>query len=158
MMGVVFRKPGPKLTEEDLSPDRNRLGLPLPPAYVRWLLTTNGGDPKPKSFRTRDSRPSNRISVEAFGQFPRADQPIRDSLLVTHGYLVSELGMPRYLLPIAHTTDEGFLLLDIRGESGGQVYYWDLLAERFEYDERDGRVIAVADSVAHLLEAYGVGG
>ena len=155
-MATVFRNRGPVLTEADLTPDRNRLGLPLPPAYRRWLVTTNGGSPKPRSFRTRDGRPSARVSVEKFGSFPPADQPTRGTLLTTYGHLVSEGELPRHLLPIAHTNTEGFLLLDLRGDEGGPVYYWSPLAIRFEVDEREGRVELVAGSVAELLAAYGV--
>ena len=155
-MATTFGKPGPALTEADLSPEGNRLGRTLPPAYRRWLLTTNGGTPKPRSFRTTDGESSGKLSVESFGWFPPAGGPVRDSVLDRHDHFAAELSMPRHLLPIASTVGQGgVLLMDLRGDEGGPVSHWTVQSPRFEYDERDGFVNVVALSVADLLAAFG---
>ena len=155
-MATLFRNPGPALTDADVSPEGNRLGVTLPPAYRRWLLTTNGGTPKPSSFRTCTGEPSAKLSVEAFAWFPPAGHRPRESVVDTYGHLVSELAMPRHLLPVAKTTAEGFLLLDLRGDDGGPVYDWSPMSPSFAADETAGRVTVVALGIAELLAAFGV--
>jgi hypothetical protein len=65
-MAAKFRNPGPSPTADDLSPERNGLGFPLPAAYRNWLLSSNGGEPKPASFAALEGWPAKRLSIDRF--------------------------------------------------------------------------------------------
>jgi hypothetical protein len=155
-MAAKFRNTGPPLTADDLSPERNGLGFPLPAGYRRWLLSSNGGEPKPASFATLDGWPSKRLSIERFLSVQPPGGAVEDTVQTLYHHLVSEVGLPAHLVPIARGIGPKLLLLDTRTEDDGEVLCWDMFGDRYEFEEQEGLVAKVRVGFADLIAGLGV--
>jgi hypothetical protein len=71
-------------------------------------------------------------------------------------HLVSEVGLPAHPVPVARGVGPAPLFIDARGADDGKVYYWDMFGSRYEYEEREGRVVEVRAGFADLIASLGV--
>ena len=154
-MAVKFSQAGPPLSAADPHPDRNGLGFPLPAAYRDWLLTTNGGTPRPRAFPTLDGWPQKRLSVDRFLSVCPPGAGVEDSVQSLYRHLVSEVHLPAHYLPVARGVGTDVLFLDVRPADDGPVWRWDMFGDLYEYEERDGLFNKVCPGFAALLAGLG---
>lgn len=154
-MEVRFSQPGPPLSEADLAADRNGLGFPLPAAYRAWLLTTNGGLPKPRAFPTAEGRPTKRLTIERFLSHNPPARGVEDDVQSLYHHLVEEVGLPGHFLPVARGVGPELFFLDVRGADDGEVWHWPMYGSTYEDEQREGGFRKVCPAFATLLATLG---
>lgn len=112
---------GPPLTDARIDALERGLCVTLPADYRSFLIRYNGGVAKPPFFPIRDfdGNPFDAIQV-----FFGIDVEIRSTDLVWN-YSVMNGRIPQDLFPIACTGAGDLVLLSIRGQDKGAVFFWD---------------------------------
>jgi hypothetical protein len=120
------------------------IGTDLPSGYRRFLLTYNGGKPKPNIFF---------ISAEEGTDILRAFLGLSDSgyyQLVEH--YEDYLGrIPKNFLPIGVDTMVNLVCLSVAGDDYGKVYFWDHDREVTEGEPDYRNVYLLAESFDEFL-------
>jgi cell wall assembly regulator SMI1 len=119
--GVKLTINKPSTDEARVSAFESALGCRLPDDYREFLLRHNGGQPHPASFQFALRKgPGTSSSVEWFlslhdGKFSNLEQKRK----------IYDGRVPRNTVPIATDAFGNVILLGIRGDAQGRVYFWD---------------------------------
>ncbi|MCA8989779.1 MAG: SMI1/KNR4 family protein [Planctomycetaceae bacterium] len=97
-MSVTWSKVGKALSADDIVSAEKKLGVSIPQQFRDFLLTTNGGVPKPKKIPRLD------LSVTSILSLARV-------LRVADQYW-SELNLPKHQLPIGFADEVDLLVMD----------------------------------------------
>ncbi|AFO57614.1 MULTISPECIES: SMI1/KNR4 family protein [unclassified Natrinema] len=119
-MITEMRDTGPPVTEEELESLETALGGELPEAYREFLREYNGGKPREASFEFAD--PLDGRSGASVNDFLGIRDDSRD---IEACYDVVEHWIPDGLCPIAEGSGGDLVLLSIREDSEGEVFYID---------------------------------
>lgn len=137
------------ITDADLDRVEETIAAKLPSAYRAFLLAHNGGQPTPDGFPF-DDEPGSLVNF-----FFAVNHPKR-TLDVTRNYNAGKrFGVD--LLPIAIDAGGSYVLLGIRGERYGKVYFWSLEDEPDPTDattDDEEHVWLVAESFDEFIESF----
>ena len=148
MEARIIDSSGP-LSEEELRVAERELGLQLPSAYRKFLLTHNGGKPVPGvfNFKGRDGSPDRSV-VDWFLSVHEADF---DNLL--HYAQTYRGRIPEWLVPIGHDPYGNLILLGHTGTDTGAVFFWDHEQEISTHSQSGAvNVFRVANSFQQFLD------
>ncbi len=93
-------------------------GFQLPLEYRKFLLEKNGGIPKLTRFWFKNKEDGSCVS-----SFFGIVKDFNDNLLLKQKY--SGDRVPNNTLPIARDVYGNFILLSVKGEDRGKIYFWD---------------------------------
>ena len=123
-------------------------GVKLPDDYRAFLLSSNGGRPRPDRFVYLRDGEADRSAVACFlgihgGEHNRLDRDLK----IYRGRL------PGSLLPIATDPFGNVIALGLAGAEAGKVYFWDHELEADDGEEPTmENVFLIAGSLAEFLE------
>ena len=118
-MNDLFEKTFEPLSLDVVKALEQAWGMKFPKEYREFLLTVNGGAPKKTDFDIKDI---NNYSIVRcfFGLVPD-----RDFNFLYYLYRIYADRIPRNTLPVGDTISGNLILLSIRGQDYGKVYFWD---------------------------------
>ena len=143
--GVTLTLDKPVADEARVSAFEGTLGHPLPDGYRDFMLRYNGGRPTPSSFQL------------ALRSGPYTDSLV-DWFLSLHDGELSNLErtvklmsgrFPPDTLPIGRDPFGNFVLIGLRGDTRGKVYFWD-----HENEAEDGPDWSNVDLVAGSFDGF----
>jgi len=125
-MTVSFKSP-PLVAQENIDQAASQLAVSFPSDYASFLLTTNGGVPKPAKLLTA----AGEFKINRFYSLA-ATQPKKPLDLVSNLVHMnidlrdgdSSLGLPDGYLAIGLVDDTNFLVMAVRGEHVGAISSW----------------------------------
>jgi cell wall assembly regulator SMI1 len=139
----------PAINEAVIQQFERQLGKDLPSEYRAFLLTHNGGRPRPAEFpMTGDTlNPSGTIHW-FFGINNSRHYDLR------RNYRVYQDRIPTNFLPIAADPGGNLICLAVAGEDRGTVYFWDHDYEALEDEVANyENVYFIANSFTELLNS-----
>lgn len=108
-----FSRSGPRLEAQDIEKAEELFSARLPRAYKTFLLTTNGGKPKPRYFQD--------MPVQAFySLYPRGR-----SFNLLESYQTLRERLPKGVIPIGCGPFGDQFCLALKGKYRGKVFFWD---------------------------------
>jgi hypothetical protein len=135
------------ITETELSLFESALKVKLPEDYRQFLLTHNGGSPRPSCFRVNID---GFESITAIERILCLDPEERYSL---QKYLnIYKNRIPSNLLPIATELSVDLICLSVSGDDYGTIYLWDHNWEVTESKPDYSNVHYLAASFSKLLD------
>jgi SMI1 / KNR4 family (SUKH-1) len=151
-MSINIDRSGPQLNENKIAKAESRLGLSIPPAYRRFLMTHNGGHPDPSDFKMTTPRGREVVSVRTFLGIDMPEE--------TFGldYVIETFKdrLPRGLFPVARDPGGNIIALATEGENAGKVYFWDHEGEADEGEPpSEDNLNLVSDSFDSFLKNLG---
>ncbi|WP_280813157.1 SMI1/KNR4 family protein [Variovorax sp. TBS-050B] len=124
------------------------LGFALPKEYIRFLLTSNGGDVR--GFGCEIMHPDHGKIGIPLERFFSVDASNADfDLISNYNYYTGSQRIPSWFLPVAVDVGTNMIGLDVGPGAEGPVYFWD--HERELLDENG--VFEVAGSLTRFLQA-----
>jgi hypothetical protein len=106
--------------ENTVAAFEHQLNIILPADYRNFLLTHNGGYPKPNHFWIPNHPfPNQRSDLNIFLGF--CPGSVYDIIIT---YDVYKGRMPEELIPIADDPGGNVICLAIKGENTGKIYFW----------------------------------
>lgn len=142
----LFEKPFFPLSEDIVEAVAQGLVIKLPKSYKKFLVEVNGGIPKNSGFRFKDDSNGSLLSG-FYGIVPDRYY----NLLFYCGVYSSRV--PSNTLPIAGDQLGNIILLSVKGQDYGKVYFWDHEREADEGETPDySNLSLVADSFEEFLE------
>lgn len=137
---------GRPLSVGDLSNLEDQLRLALPEAYRSFLLTYNGGRPKPNAFPIRNlpSNPFGVIQVFFGIDYPVESCSLEWNLSAYRGRISANL------LPIACTDGGDLVCLSLFGIDEESVVFWDSYGEL--EGPGDANIYHVAENFAAFID------
>lgn len=131
-------------TSEGIAALEKRCGGKLPPTYRGFLLETNGGRPAKRRFAFVEDGKKTESAVDwFFGDCDDADYGLVANLDVYKDRI------PKSLLPIATDPFGNLLLLSLRGNDFGAIFFWD--HEREGADDTSKNLLPVSKSFDAFL-------
>jgi hypothetical protein len=132
---------------DSLRPIESQMGRPLPDDYVAFLVTHNGGRPKPSdfTFRTKSGESTDSSIQCFFGWCDDANYGLLQNLSVYEDRIVTEF------IPIACDALGNLLLLSLRPSDYGSVWFWDHELESEDHPTMDNMDM-VADSFTEFVD------
>lgn len=134
------------LSERELQAVEQLWGYQLPMDYRVFLLNNNGGVPKKLFFFFENKNKSIFLS-EFFGIF----KDFNKNILLKQLYAGKRV--PTNTLPIGRDSVGNLILLSVKGQDRGKVYFWDHEREAGEGREPDySNLTLIADSFDKFLK------
>lgn len=144
-MSVIIKKPGKKVTSEDLDLFEAKTGTQIPSRYRSFLLKYNGGAPYPDCFYCVEFNGERVIhGIRDFFGIHREHSDLYDMIRASQ----RDDGFPRDMFPIGWDSFGNCTVVGMDGSPrAGRVYFW-------YHDQADGEqeVIEVAPSFEAFLE------
>jgi hypothetical protein len=119
--GVTLTIHTPPVDEPRVLALESRFGSRLPEDYREFLLAFNGGKPVPACFQFTSK--SGRTSDSVVNWFLSLSHEEMLNIEAVLGWLDSRI--PPDVVPIAIDPFGNFILLGLRGDVRGKVYFWD---------------------------------
>lgn len=116
---VEFVDTSEPLSESYLNSYEQRPGAKLPVDYRTFLMTHNGGRPRPNHFDVQVDDTTHSLAVSQITAL------VKDARTVVGRRRIYTVIFPGNLLPVAFVWRSGYLCLSIRGEDYGKLYLWD---------------------------------
>jgi hypothetical protein len=114
----------PSLTEARLRTIEHRYDFKFPAQYRKFLLEHNGGRPSPNRFRFRtESSTSEDSRVDWFLAVYEGENSNLEKYI--EWYKVDEKRIPSEMISIARDPAGNLILISVRGDNSGAVYFWD---------------------------------
>lgn len=129
-MGLQITGSRKVLSEQDLLRMESALGASLPIPYRQFLLSHNGGKPKPDRFIIHHKAGNEYGHIDRFLCNMKGD--ILDLVTWIKRY---KNRIPSDLIPIAVDPGGNLICLSIMGKDAGKVYFWDHENEAGENEE-----------------------
>ena len=109
------------ITDLNISTFEKEFGLSLPEEYKNFLLTYNGGKPKPRSFdyKLKDGRSWSGGIRDFFGLGLDDWEDLR------FYYSLYKDRIPKQMLPVGNDDGGNLVLLGLTHSMKGNVYFWD---------------------------------
>ena len=124
---ILLENTDPTLSNNSLSCLEKYWGFKLPKEYRDFLLKVNGGFPKERSeFCFKDSNEGS-VLAAFLGITPQPHNDLLDYLRV---YTTR---IPNNMFPIGYDTFGNLILLSVKGQDRGKIYFWD-----HEQEAQDG--------------------
>ena len=138
-----------ELTMEVLQNAEKIIGVKLPEDYRTFLLTHNGGRPEPDvGFKFNPIRQIDDSMIDWF--YSIHDGKYSNLIKKFEKY---KRYLPNDMLVIANDPGSGWILLGIRGNRRGKVYFWvENFDEGLHQDAECTNFALVADSFNEFLE------
>ena len=147
-MTIVERiSPGLTVGRDAVKPIESKYGCALPDDYVDFLVTHNGGRPKPSvfTFEAGGNKTTDSLVQCFFGWCDDPDYGIESNLSAYAGRIVDGF------CPIACDPFGNLLLLSLRKDDYGSVWFWDH-EEEAEYHPTMDNMDKVAGSFTEFVE------
>ena len=136
------------INEQDIVQLESMLGVSLPIPYRNFLLSHNGGRPKPAGFPIQNNPSDDHGLVDFF--LCIKDKDIYNLPTWVKRY---KNRIPSELIPIAVDPGGNLVCLAVAGNNIGKVHFWDHEEEADEGEIPDyGNVYLVADSFDEFLD------
>ena len=119
-MTVQISRSREKLSSQKIAAIERKLSLSLPSQYRAFLLTYNGGRPRPKRFPIGDDSFSSHGQVHFFLCVKEGDSYNLEDWVTDYYDRI-----PSGFLPIAVDPGGNLICLAIAGDNAGKVYFWD---------------------------------
>ena len=117
---VAIEEPGKKIEESDIDKYCRIIGKKIPGDYRRFLLEYNGGRPEPDYFEIE-----NHFEGEGnVAWFFRIESPVEATDLVWCYISIRDHIIGGYV-PIAYSASSDEILLSLRSENFGEVWWYD---------------------------------
>lgn len=113
------------ISDAELRLFESQIKIPLPTEYRAFLLSTNGGQPRPNRFRIRSDTTapySEGVVSWLFGVHMEPRENLRSEL---SRYKVRHVRLPADLFPIGRDDFGNRICLSVSGPNQGRVYFWD---------------------------------
>jgi len=108
-----------QINENDLTDLESKVNVKIPEQYRNFLLSHNGGKPRPNRFVTQDRKVESMIAKF----LPIANIEDDNLLEEIEGITQADL-IPQNLIPIATDPADNRLVLSLAGSDSGRIYYW----------------------------------
>jgi hypothetical protein len=146
-MKPTIKNSGEPISPGELDDTEVLLGKKLPEEYRRFLLSHNGGQPVPATFRVSDGN-----ETEAVGWLFALQ--VNEEGLVSIAQTYADY-LPDDLLPVASDPFGNMICLAVSGSNLGRVYFWDHEgeAERSKSIE-ESRCRLVSKSFKEFLSSF----
>jgi hypothetical protein len=116
---INFEKHFGPLKTDVLGSIEQAYNITLPKDYRDFLLVFNGGKPIESEFSLKDSSNSSLVA----GFFGITDS--KDYNLLFHYVVIYTGRIPSNTIPIADDQCGNIILLSVKGQDRGKVYFWD---------------------------------
>jgi hypothetical protein len=149
MMTLEIRRSREAVHEQDIRNIETILGVQLPVPYKNFLLSHNGGSPKPNRFPFRNSQLDGHGQIDFF-------LCIKDKDLYNLNTWIKRYKkrVPTDLIPIAVDPGGNLICLTIRGDNQGKLYFWDHEEEADESEQPSYKnIYLIANSFNELLSS-----
>lgn len=144
---IEIRESGELLTKEDIASFERELGCALPRDYQEFLLTHNGGKPRPYWFSYADE--IGRIDNDGVGAFFGLGISVPDYHSL-HWHAECFKGrIPSELLAVGDDPCGNLICITIKGEQIGQLFLWNHEGEHTPPTYRN--VVYLASSFLEFL-------
>ncbi|MCB2261457.1 MAG: SMI1/KNR4 family protein [Candidatus Thiosymbion ectosymbiont of Robbea hypermnestra] len=134
---IEYDYQGIPASRDEIAAFERKLGVKLPPAYVAFLTSTNGGQPTPDTFRVSwGNQPwAGFLETMSVGEL----YGLRDDegLSLEEGYESMAERIPGEAIPIGNDPGGSLLLLFVKGPFVGQVHIW---IQDYEVDFERGEI------------------
>src|SRR5262245_15198184 len=118
-MSVITNK-GPQLKESDLKTFEKEIGSTFPDDYRNFLLTYNGGEPKPYFFKVQGWQYQQSLVNQLKGIIPNGK-----SVDLVEDNSIMEGRLPKGFVSIGDDPGGNKLLISTAGSTRGKIYFFD---------------------------------
>lgn len=121
---LSIRNSSEQLSLEEITAIEDRLDICLPIEYRDFLLTNNGGRPRPDIFRFEKA--SGRYGTSCVHWFLKVDNGEYNNFQsYFETYKVERQRLPDELIPVANDPGGNLICIAVSGDCTGAVYFWD---------------------------------
>ena len=147
---VTVKDVGVKLTSQQIADAEHEIGFKLPPDYIEFLLSINGGNPSPNYIQVEIDGVEPWQPVDYVGGLrpEDIDYDILWSSRVLWNRAPEDGPLPRDMLHLCFNADDNDIMLSLGPDRFGAVWLkaWALVDQEDDYDS------AVADPECHLYK------
>ena len=136
------------VSEEYIKENETKMGFIFPNDYKNFLLRNNGGSPEKKVINFKEHGNNQSTSIDYLFGF--TDISHRD--ILKHYWFSYRTRIPANTFPIARDPGSNLLLISLKGDDYGHIYFWNHNWEADEDETPDySNMSLVANSFTDLL-------